>query len=260
MKMKSFLMIFAFIPIVATNFVNAQSGEIMGIVVADGDVENIHVINRNSLTFTTTNTQGAFRISAKINDSLEFTSIRYKKKTIIVSAQSLQEKQLTVYLEEQVNELDEVIVGKVLTGKLDSDVRNSDTERPIDFYDLGIPGYTGVPLTQSERRLQEATTAQPGVIPILPILNAITGRTRMLKERVRLERNSELLQAIKENLADSFFENNPLKEAYQEEFFFFCSEDPEFEDRCRDKSDLEIYDYMVEKYKAYLINLNNAQD
>ena len=82
----------------------------------------------------------------------------------------------------------------------------------------------------------------------------------MLKERVRLERNSELLQAIKENLADSFFENNPLKEAYQEEFFFFCSEDPEFEDRCRDKSDLEIYDYMVEKYKAYLINLNNAQD
>ena len=40
--------------------------------------------------------------------------------------------------------------------RLPFDIKNNEVERPIDFYDIGIPGYTGKPKTQSERRLHEA--------------------------------------------------------------------------------------------------------
>lgn len=58
-----------------------------------------------------------------------------------------------VHLIENINVLDEVFVGKVLTGDLSIDIKNSDLKRPIDFYDVGIPRYTGIPKAQCERRV-----------------------------------------------------------------------------------------------------------
>lgn len=241
----------------------SQSVELIGTVEANGDVENIHVINKSSNMFTTTNSLGAFRITAKFRDTLQFTSVRYKMASVIVSYKAIQEKSLIVYLEENINVLDEVIVGKVLTGDLDSDIENSDAERPIDFYDVGLPGYTGKPLTQSERRLAEAdggTLFTMTSINVHKLLNKISGRTKMLKERVRLERNRDLMNTIKDRLSADFFNTNPLDEAMWVEFFMFCSEDPDFEHRCQGKSDIEVFEFLKEKYIVYLINLKSRQD
>lgn len=235
----------------------SQTVEINGIVEANDDVENIHVINRTSKMFTTTNALGAFKISAKYKDTLQFTSVRYKTSTIIVSYYMIQEKKLRVYLEENINVLDEVIVGKVLTGDLDSDIENSEAERPINFYDVGLPGYVGKPMTQSERRLEEARSVQPGMIPLLPLINAISGRTKMLKKRVILERITVLMEDIKARLSKDFFNTYPLEEYYHKEFFYFCSEDLNFEYRCKDRSDIEIFEFLAEKYVEYNQNLKS---
>ncbi|MBT8257349.1 MAG: carboxypeptidase-like regulatory domain-containing protein [Bacteroidia bacterium] len=237
-----------------------QIAEITGRVVANGDVENIHVINRTANRFTTTNSNGYFQITVSYKDTLQFTSVRYNRKIQVVNYKNIQDQEMTVYLEENVNILDEVIVGRILTGKLDSDIENSQAERPIDFYDLGLPGYTGKPLTQSQRRLAEARKAQPGVIPILPLINAISGRTKMLKERVILERQSDLIRSIKERLSDDFFSTHPLEKKYHEEFFLYCSEDEKFEERCLGKADIQILEFLDEKYFTYLENLNSARD
>ncbi|NND52740.1 MAG: hypothetical protein HKN54_10050 [Flavobacteriaceae bacterium] len=238
----------------------AQTVEIRGVVDANDDVENIHVINKSSNMFTTTNALGVFKISAKYRDTIQFTSVRYKTATILVSYQMIRDKALKVYLEENINVLDEVIVGKVLTGDLSSDIENSEAERPINFYDVGLPGYVGKPLTQSERRLQEARTVQPGMIPILPLINAISGRTKMLKKRVILERITVLTEDIKARLSKDFFNTHPLDEAYHKEFFYFCSEDQDFENRCRNKSDIEVFEYLEEKYVEYKENIGSRKD
>ena len=240
--------------------VYAQKVEIDGQVFGNEDVENIHVINKSSKMFTTTNALGNFRISAKHRDTIQFTSVQYKTATVVVSYEMIQTKKMKVYLEENVNVLDEVLVGKVLTGELSSDIKNSDAERPIDFYDVGIPGYKGKPLTQSERRLQEARTVQPGMIPILPLINAISGRTKMLKERVRLETVSILANSIKDRIAQDFFSNYPLPETFREEFFLYCSEDPLFLQRCQNRSDIEIIEFLAEKYESYVANLETRKD
>jgi len=238
----------------------SQTAQLTGLITGNGDVENIHVINRTSNLFTTTNALGVFRITATYKDTIQFTSVRFKKVTIVVSYKNIQEKSLNIFLEENINVLDEVIVGKILTGELDSDIGNSDAKRPIDFYDIGLPGYTGKPLTQSERRLEEARSSQPGTIPILPLINAISGRTKAMKERVRLERQSALLKSIKDRLSKDFFNVNSLDSVYREEFFFFCSEDEAFEMRCSNKSDIEIYGFIEEKYTDFLINLKTRED
>nr|WP_262917162.1 carboxypeptidase-like regulatory domain-containing protein [Subsaxibacter sp. CAU 1640] len=242
------------------SFVTAQSVQISGKVIVDDDeIEGIHVINKTANKFTITQEDGKFVIPAQQNDTIIFSAIKYKPKEIIVDAIVYKAKTLTVYLTEQVNELDEVIVGKVLTGNLTSDIENSEAKRDINFYDLGIPGYTGKPLTQSERRYNEATTGG-GIVPLNPILNYFSGRTKMLKNQIKIERLNECLERIKADLSNTFFEYNELDEEKKAEFFYFCLEDEEFETICKLKNDIHTLEFLQKKLDGYKTNLQIKKD
>jgi hypothetical protein len=232
----------------------SQSVEISGKVDSKIDVENIHVINKTVQVFTITNNKGEFKISASLNDTITFSSIQHQPKTVVVDKNMILFKAIKVVLDEQVNELDEVIVGRVLTGNLLSDVKNVKGDAPIDFYDVGIPGYTGKPATQSERRLNEATTGA-GFIALNPILNAISGRTKMLKNRVKLEERETLMQSIKGRLSKDFFVSNPLDEELKMDFFYFCADDENFIKYCKNETDFKILIFLRHKYKQYMENL-----
>ncbi|WP_235817904.1 carboxypeptidase-like regulatory domain-containing protein [Formosa haliotis] len=244
----------------------SQAVEIFGKVHSALDVENIHVINNTSKLFTITNSKGEFKIYAKLNDTLVFSSIQYKSKHIVVDADAYQKRKLEIDLEEQVNQLDEVVVGKILTGDLLYDINNSDAERSINFYDLGIPGYTGRQRTQSERLLATAGEFKPimligivaGGMPLDPIINEISGRTKMLKKRVRLEAKNDLLRKIKSDLSDDFFSVYELDETLKTDFFYFCLESTDFYERCNGAKDVEILEYLKEKLVAYKKNLSST--
>lgn len=248
--------------LVFTQFVIAQSIEISGVIKNKTNSENIHIINKTAKLFTITDKKGQFTIIAKLNDTLSFSSIQHKDKAIIVSKAIIESKIITVVLEEQIEALDEVIVGKVLTGDLLSDIGNLEGDLPINFYDLGIPGYTGKIATQNERRLSEAGAGQlkwyaplTGVIPLNPIINGITGRTKMLKEHVQHEKNETLLHKIKTNLSESLFVIDSLDVKYRTEFFYFCEADKSFYSKCSGKKDLEVLAFLKEKLKQYKANL-----
>ena len=242
-----------------TGFTMAQEVEITGKVVGEDGVENIHVINRTSKHFTITNAEGRFRMNVNLKDTLTFSAVQYKPKQVIVNEQILSNKALEVFLEVQVTSLDEVVVGKVMIGDLESDMKNFEETPDLNFYDVGIPGYKGKPKTQQERRLNEATTGG-GIIPLNPIINAITGRTKRLKEYVKLERRDDLLYAIISRLGEDFLSIYPLDEDHEMDFFYFCSDAPDFELRCKNKSDIEVFEYLVEKYKRYQDNIKNSED
>ena len=264
-RIKYFIFFFVFSITISTW---SQEFLLLGRVSGVSDVENIHVINKTSNKFTTTNSVGAFQITAKLNDTIQFTAIKYKRKEVIITMRHLYAKELNVTLEELINILDEVVIGKILTGDLDSDIQNSDEERQVNFYDLRIPGYTGPPKTQSERRLFEAGEFKPiqllgllgGSLPINPILNGFSGRTKMLKERVALERIGNLIISIKDRLSVEFFQNNLLHEDFRMDFLYFCSEDSEFEQRCKNKSDIEVIIFLKEKLILYKQNLSETKN
>ncbi|MEP3839029.1 MAG: carboxypeptidase-like regulatory domain-containing protein [Algibacter sp.] len=246
----------------------SQTIELLGRVASNGDIENIHVINNTAQVFTTTDKEGHFKISARLNDTLSFSSIQYKLKEVIITQSILDNEAVFVTLNEHINELDEVIVGKVLTGDLLSDIRNMDANAPINFYDVGIPGYTGKPATQSERRLYTAGVFKPEMLLGLvlgggsldPIINGISGRTKMLKKRVAIEDKETLMQSIKGRLSKDFFASNSLEESLRIDFFYFCADDPVFVKRCKNQTDFNILAFLRVKYKQYLTNLEASKN
>ncbi|GGG41395.1 hypothetical protein [Bizionia arctica] len=228
----------------------SQTVEISGQVSTALDAENIHVINKTAQVFTTTNTFGGFKISAKLNDTLQFTSIQHKLKEVVVNANILVEKQLDVHLEELTYSLDEVVVGRMLSGDLMEDVGNV-TGSPITAKMLGIPSYQGKLKTQSERRLNEATTGGP----LNSLINTISGRTKELKNHIKLENQDNLLYDVRQRTETLLFLDETLPEASRTDFFYFCSEDNDFVARCKGKSDIEIIEFLKEKLVPYKANL-----
>ena len=131
--------------LLGTHFMIAQTVDIKGQILAKDEVKGLHILNNTSNTFTISNCKGGFSIPAKLNDTLTFSGVSYELKKVVVTQSMMQSKSLTIYLTEKINALDEVVVGKILTGDLSSDLTNSGVERDINFFDLGIEGYKGKP-------------------------------------------------------------------------------------------------------------------
>lgn len=246
----------------------SQSIEISGKVESDKNVEGIHVINKTAQIFTVTDSQGQFKINAKLNDTITFTSIQHKPQNIIVDKQMFTFRVCKIKLEEAINELKEVVIGKILTGNLLDDINSIKDDPPINFFDVGIPGYTGKIATQSERRLSEAGEFKPkmllgllgGGVPLNPILNGISGRTKMLKKRVEIETREALMQRIKARLLKDFLISNPLEEDQIMDFFYFCADDENFIKYCKDQTDFNILTFLRMKHVQYIENINANED
>lgn len=244
----------------------SQTVTIKGQIVADDDLENIHVLNKTSFTNATTDSLGVFKINAKLNDTIVFSAVQYQVLIKVISEENIKTKTLKARLELFTNDLDEVFLTKQLSGDLTKDVSASNAKADINFYDVGIPGYTGKPLTQNENRLNEAggnekmfAVGLGAAVNFNKFLNSITGRTKMLKERVRLESNDALLARLKNDLIEDFFTQNPLPDDKKDEFFYYCQEDPNFRSRFT-KSNLEALQFFTDKYNEFIKNVSQIQN
>lgn len=245
---------------------HAQKVELSGLVDGDDDVEGVHILNKTSLTNATSDAKGGFTISAKVNDTIIFTALQYKTLFRVVTDSDVALKSLQVKLEVFVNELDEVYLIKPLSGNLTDDILASTAKPKFNFYDVGIPGYKGKQKTLNERRLYEAGEFKPemllglllGVMPLNPVINAITGRTKKLKEQVQLEKDDALLSRLKNELSEDFFENNILEERHHVDFFYFVQEDPLFRQKCS-TNNLEALAFFKLKLEQYKLNLSEKE-
>ena len=146
---------------------------------------------------------------------------------------------------------------------MESDLQNSDAKPQINFYDLGIPGNTDLPLTQSEQRLYDADHGQfvyyYGIgfaINIHKILNRINGDTNDYKKRIEIEFKEKCINRLKSEYSKTVFDVRAIPEDYKEEFFQFCLEDNQFMTVCEDENKLNAVGFLLDKLKAFQINLN----
>lgn len=234
--------------------ISAQIKNVKGKVMANGDVFGIHIINITASKYTITNDLGEFVIPAKENDTLMISSVQYVLKKVLITDIIMQTKAVTVNLEDNVNLLDEVLVGKILTGSLMTDIENSDAKREINFYDLGIPGYTGPKKTQTERRLYEATTGG-GIVPLNPFLNWISGRTKELKAQIKREELEIALTEAEAKFSKQIFEDDTFNATMQNEFFLFCGDDPKFKSIFDLGVDIKTLEFLKSKLEAFKIHI-----
>tara|TARA_R110002012_G_scaffold321969_1_gene552897 strand:+ start:30269 stop:31072 length:804 start_codon:yes stop_codon:yes gene_type:complete len=240
-----------------------QTKMLHGKVLTSQEAENVHVINKTSKKNTISNNSGLFDIEVKLQDTLIFSSLQHELQVLIIDSETYKNGAVVITLLEHVNTLDEVTVGKLLTGNMHSDVSNVEGE-PMTSKKAGIPSYQGKPLTQAERHLKDAGDLNPKLggslgglgasVRLIPIINAISGRTKDMKMYVKLEEKDVLMYHLKSHVSEALFADYPLEDNHIMEFMYFTSEQPDFLERCKNKTAVDQYEYLKEKLLIYYDN------
>ncbi len=124
---------------------NEEYKSFKGEVVSDSlNLSGIHIINKNSGAKSITNENGLFVIGVKKNDTIIISSIQIKPHIIVVNPKVFEQDQVKVYVEPFINQLENVVVkSHNLTGNLLNDIKDSGVKNPINFDDVGVPGFKG---------------------------------------------------------------------------------------------------------------------
>ena len=221
----------------------------------DGDVAATHVLNTTTKRAAITDINGFFEISAKLNDTIVFSAVQYKRKEIVVTLSVLESTFINVPLEEALTELDEVIVMPYnLTGDMTRDAGRIVIEPVVTASTLGLPNAYVKPPTKAERILYEATSGG-GLIPLNPIINGISGRTKYLKNQVHLQKLYPRTERVKAFYKDSIIVSDlKIPEEKIDDFMYFCEIDSTFQKTVDTHDRLKIWEKMVNKSKIYRKN------
>jgi hypothetical protein len=247
-----------FTGIVRSQAPGPQRQEIRGLIVEDTvPVPDVHVLNLSALKATISDADGFFRIDAGLGDTLLFSAVRYRRTSLVIEAAVLGAASLLIPLEPFVNELDEVVVSPYdLTGDLGKDVGRLPVAPPVTAFSLGLPNAGARRFTQTENRLNEATTGA-GIVPLNPLLNAITGRTRRLKKQLALESRYEKAQQIRMQYPDSIFVSRlGIPQERIPDFMYYCEVDSLFQNVADSGDRLRIWGFLNRKSGEY--RKNNA--
>ncbi len=240
MNKKLFLIILIF-----SNFSVVAQTEIIGKIIVKGvSAEGVHVINLVTEKAAVSDAKGEFRMTVSEDDLLVFSAVHllYTRKSI--SANEIKAGRVEVKMEEKVNQLDEVVV----SDKADVDAKS-----------LGIINYTPKKLTPAERKLYTATSGS-GIVPLDPIINWISGRTKMLKKEIEVEKRERFLKRINAYYDDAFFiENLKIPELYVEGFKYYVVEDENLTQALQAKNKIKCTFLLGELAQDFLTYINEHE-
>ncbi|TYA53212.1 peptidase associated/transthyretin-like domain-containing protein [Formosa maritima] len=111
---------------------NADRIEISGKVIVDAnDVEGLTISNVTSKRIAVTDMNGEFNIYAALNDKIEISALQFETVYMIITKEIMSSKQLTVFLNERLTTLDEVVILPFsLTGELALDLNKIKLHNP----------------------------------------------------------------------------------------------------------------------------------
>lgn len=195
---------------------------VKGTITNENEGEGIHILNMQSRISTITNAFGNFEIPARVNDTLLVSSIQFVPEILPVTQSMLDQGAIVITLTAQVNQLDEVVLGHSLTGDIARDSRAIPTEKPLNFDDVGIPGFLGEP---QEKIVPAYTLYAPTALNIEALYNHLSGYYKNLRTRRKWEAENKLVARIINAYGTQFFEEAygiPENRLY--DFILFCME------------------------------------
>lgn len=201
----------------------SQEQLLRGKITNKNDVEGIHIMNKTTRYSSVSDQNGNFSILVNERDTLFISSVHYVPDRILITSEIYEKGVLLITLEDLVNELDEVVLGTHLTGNIATDIKNIKTVDTINFDDVGISGFKGVP--------------EEKIVPMVPYFGLATavdleamykhlsGYYKKLKIKRKWEGENRLVANIIHHYTAAFFE-----EAYQipkdrlYDFLLYCNE------------------------------------
>lgn len=183
------------------------------------NLEDIHVVNRSQKKVTTSLQGGYFTLKAKINDTIIFSAVHLKAVQYVVKKEDFSDDLLFVKMEVLETDLNEVILT---------------VYKSINPVSLGIVPANQRTYTPAERKLYTATGGGNTYglstsVSLDGIINSISGRTKMLKKEVQVEKKEFLLESIRLDFSNNYFiENLKIPEDYISGFLYYLVENRNF--------------------------------
>ncbi len=236
-------------------FVNAvvfsQEKKIRGkITVSDSHVKGIIVLNLVNEKETVSDEKGEFDILAKPDDLLIFSASHLDKQRKIIEQDDYDSGKFTIEMTSRINELEEVKIVNY---------------RNINAVSLGILQKPAVAYTPAERRLKTATaldatanvgTMMGGALSLDPLLNWISGRTKLLKSELKVEQRELLLKKLDSQYDNEYYtEKLKIREIYINAFRYYVVENEDFVNALNSKNKFMtsfILGSLAEEYKSLL--------
>jgi len=183
---------------------------------------NVKVLNLVNEKTAVSDQNGEFTIEAAVDELLVFPSENYEYKRYLIKEGDHNKKQVTIVLVAKPMQLDEVVI-----------------LRSINPEDIGLVPKGQKRYTVAERRLKQAginPTAAVGAngtagmaLSVDGILNEISGRKKMLKKNLVIERTEFRMVKFRRLFNDEYFTKKLLiNPELVEGFRYFVIEDPKF--------------------------------
>lgn len=193
------------------------------IVSNTNDLEGVYVVNAETEVMVTTDAEGTFSIMAKPGDTLVFSSIQFKENRVLLTSENFTDLNFTIKLSLVMHQLQEVIVKRYDN---------------INARAMGIVPGNQKTYTESERKLRTATALDAtasasgmagGSISADPFLNFLSGRTKMLKKELIVEKK-EFFMKLLENMfsLDHFVNRLKIPTEYVKGFEYYAVENDKF--------------------------------
>lgn len=184
------------------------------------ELAEINIYNLRSDSGTASDAQGNFTIFVKVGDTLKCSGLQVETKKVALQKSDLAKALFVIQLVPKTINLDEVEI---------KDYSH------INAVSLGILDKPAKKYTPAERRLKTATdldvTANAGLmaggsIGLDPILNAISGRSAMLKKELEVEKKERLIVRVESLFnADYLTEKLKIPQEYVKGFLYYAVED-----------------------------------
>ena len=228
---------------------SAQKKVLQGKITNTNDIEGVHILNLSSRYNTITNENGHFSIEVQSQDTLLLSSIKYMPEKAIVTDSIFEKGILIAQLTELINELDEVFLNPNLSGNIGADLKKIKTEKPINFDDVGIPGFKGKP---EEKIVPKYLVITPTSVNIEALYKYISGYYKELKIRRRWEMENNAVAKMLDYYTIPFFTTTygiPEHSVY--DFLLFCTETTQIESDFKQEHYGSVLRVFEEKGKLY---------
>ena len=211
-------------------------------------LEAAHILNLSKKLQTISDDSGYFEIPASESDTIVLSYLGYQNVIFTVDPSLLDGEDLTLVMKEDGIELGEVTL---------------EYNKALDPVALGLITRRPEKLSTNERKLKEAGDFKAvqllgiigGGVPIIPMLNKITGRTKRLKKRVAVENENNLKAYLQHHYGDFLYKDLALEKEWTDRFLYYAVIHGNWEDIYPNGNKEQFRFRLIQLYHKYMASM-----
>jgi len=209
------------------------------------ELGSVNIVNLRSESDTATDYNGNFSMFVIQGDTLKVSGVQIVSKKVVVSEKDLLKQLYVINVESNMIPLDEV------------EIKNYPNINAVSLGILQKPAKVYTPAERKLRTAEELHWYSPLLIPVGGMsvdgmINAISGRTAMLKKELQIERKELLLKKIENTYEEKYFlEKLKIPKEYLKGFWYYAVEDEKLVQAIKAKNKIEtefIFSDLAVKY------------